>query len=103
MKTHEPAIDSIVPYDGYLFQITAVASDHGINRPHLDALMKAGIFVDFFKRNPNKSVRFVWVMERNLTKLSKNKVITKSKERHMLQVRQKTNIPTSTNLFLKST
>ena len=63
MKSNEPAIDSIVPYDGILFQITAAEATHGINRPRLDTLMKSGIFRDYYNRNPKKSVRFIWIVE----------------------------------------
>jgi hypothetical protein len=63
MKSNEPAIDSIIPYDGNLFQITAAEAIHGINRPRLDTLMKSGIFQDYYNRNPKKSVRFIWIVE----------------------------------------
>ena len=54
VKSNEPSIDSIVPYDGILFQITAAEASHGINRPRLDTLMKSGVFQDYYNGNPKK-------------------------------------------------
>ena len=61
-KREEGAIDSLVPYDGYCFQVT-VSDRHGINRPALDALMQKNIFADFCRRKRSKPVQFVFIVE----------------------------------------
>jgi len=61
-KGNEAAIDSLVPFDGKCFQVT-VTGDHGINRPGFDALIKAGVFQDFKRRNGTKNIAFIWMIE----------------------------------------
>ena len=63
LKSNEPAIDSVAPYDGYAFQITSAAHQHGINRPKLDDLIKTGVFDDYKRRNSKKAIKFVWIVE----------------------------------------
>ena len=64
LKGNEADVDSLVPYDGYCFQITG-GSYHGINRPALDTLMSTGIFDGFLKRQKksNKNISFVFIVE----------------------------------------
>ena len=59
---HEDAIDFLVPYDGYLFQVT-VTERHGINRQGIEVFTQKNIFADFYSRKPMKDVRFVFVVE----------------------------------------
>ena len=61
-KPNEGAVDSLVPYDGYCFQIT-VSGNHPINRPTLDMLMQTNIFSHFKARKPKKPVQFVFIVE----------------------------------------
>ena len=63
LKSNEPAIDSVAPYDGYAFQITSATHQHGINRPKLNDLIKTKIFEDYKRRNPKKPIKFVWIVE----------------------------------------
>ena len=64
IKPNEPAIDSLIPYDGYCFQITTSPRKHGINRPKFDLLMKSGVFGPFAARmKRKKNVQFVWIVE----------------------------------------
>jgi hypothetical protein len=62
LKGNEAAVDSLVPYDGYCFQIT-IGEKHGINRPALDTLIATSIFQDFLKRKPRRNILFVFVVE----------------------------------------
>jgi hypothetical protein len=63
IKPNEPTIDSLVPYDGYCFQITTSLRKHGINRPKFDLLMKPGAFGPFAVRmKRKKNVQFVWIV-----------------------------------------
>jgi hypothetical protein len=52
-KSNEGAIDAIVPYDGYIFQVT-VSDSHTISRPSLDALFKTQVFQPFQCGTPGK-------------------------------------------------
>ena len=61
-KRNEGAVDSLVPYDGYCFQIT-VSANHPINRRTLDTLLQSNIFNDFKARKPKKPVQFVFIVE----------------------------------------
>jgi hypothetical protein len=63
LKSHEPAIDSVVLYNGYAFQITSAAHQHGINRPKLDDLINTKGFEDYKCRNAKKPIKFVWIVE----------------------------------------
>lgn len=65
LKGNEAAVDALVPYDGYLFQITVSGRKHGVNRPGLQTLMDSGIFADFVKRHArkNKNISLVFVVE----------------------------------------
>ena len=63
LKSNEPAVDCLVPHDGYCFQISVMSGQHGINRPKFDQLMKSGVFKEFIKNNPRKNISFVCVVE----------------------------------------
>lgn len=65
LKSNEAAVDCLVPYDGYCFQVT-VTGKHGINRPGFHALMNVGIFDDFLSRRKTKAksdISFVFLVE----------------------------------------
>lgn len=64
-KGNETAVDSLVPSEGYCFQITTGES-HGINRPGFDALIKTKIFEGYINGKPNKPprpIQFIWITE----------------------------------------
>lgn len=65
LKRNEAAVDCVVPYDGYCFQVT-VTGKYGINRPGFHALMEIGIFDDFLRRRKSKGksdISFVFLVE----------------------------------------
>jgi len=64
MKSNEASVDSIVPSEGYMFQITTSAHGHGINRPGIDQLMKSNPFSEFNRsKGKKKKLSFVWIAE----------------------------------------
>jgi hypothetical protein len=63
-KSNEAAIDSIVPFAGFCFQVT-VSESHGIHRPGLQELMDTRVFDDFKQRKPKQPVKFIWMIEQS--------------------------------------
>jgi hypothetical protein len=66
VRKNESAIDSIVPWDGFCFQITTAGERHGINRAGFDKLIKSKAldrFINGGKNNAKRDLKFVWIVE----------------------------------------